>query len=35
VHVVPLDSVEQWLEKQSKGGKLIDLKLWSGLHFLL
>ena len=35
VHAVPLDSVDQWLEKQSKAGKLIDLKLWAGLHFLL
>ena len=35
VHAVPLDSIEQWLEKQSNDGKLVDLKLWSGLHFLV
>ena len=35
VHVVPHDSVEQWLKKQSGAGKLIDLKVWAGLHFLL
>ena len=34
VHAVPLDSVERWLKKQSKAGKLIDVKMWAGLHFL-
>ena len=34
VHAVPLDSIEQWLEKQSEAGKLIDVKMWAGLYFL-
>jgi ADP-ribose pyrophosphatase len=31
VHVVPLDGIRAWLEKQDA---LIDLKVWSGLYFV-
>jgi ADP-ribose pyrophosphatase len=32
-HEIPLDRVESWLKRQVKAGKLIDLKVYSGLHF--
>lgn len=35
VHAVPLDAVEDWLKRQQDGGKLLDLKLWAGLHFVM
>ena len=35
VHAIPVTELEDWLRKQSDGGKLIDLKLWGGLHFIL
>jgi ADP-ribose pyrophosphatase len=34
VHEVPLDAIEQWLKKQNGANKLVDLKIWAGLHFL-
>ncbi|NQZ56970.1 MAG: NUDIX hydrolase [Lentisphaeraceae bacterium] len=34
VHVVKLDSVEEWLYAQEKRGCIIDLKVWGGLYFL-
>jgi ADP-ribose pyrophosphatase len=34
VHAVPLDTLEQWLPKQRGAKKLIDLKVWTGLHFV-
>lgn len=34
VHVVELSKVDGWLEAQQEQGKLIDLKVWSGLRFL-
>jgi ADP-ribose pyrophosphatase len=34
VHTVPLDSLESWLREQEREGKMLDLKLWGGLHFL-
>jgi ADP-ribose pyrophosphatase len=35
VHAVPLSAIEQWLSRQKGAGKLIDLKLWGGLYFVL
>ena len=32
-HEVPLERVETWLKKQEKAGKVIDLKVFAGLHF--
>jgi ADP-ribose pyrophosphatase len=34
VHAIPLEELQSWLTKQEKGGKLIDLKVWGGLHFV-
>ena len=34
VHEVPLDTVEAWLRRQQKSGKLIDLKIWGALYFV-
>jgi ADP-ribose pyrophosphatase len=34
VHVVPRSNVARWLQEREKDGVLIDLKLWSGLHFV-
>ena len=34
VHVVNLDSVIPWLNEQEKNGKVIDLKVWSGLYLI-
>ncbi len=33
VHVVPLSEVEAWLRGQVADGKLVDLKVYAGLHF--
>jgi ADP-ribose pyrophosphatase len=33
VHEIPLDEVESWLTEQTTAGKLIDLKVYSALHF--
>jgi ADP-ribose pyrophosphatase len=33
VHCVPLAAVDVWLQQQAAGGKLIDLKVYSGLYF--
>jgi ADP-ribose pyrophosphatase len=35
VHAILLEEVRKWLGKQEKGGKLLDLKVWAGLYFLL
>lgn len=32
-HEVPLDRVEAFLKRQVKAGKLVDLKVYGGLHF--
>ncbi len=32
-HAVPLDGVEAWLAGQVAAGKLVDLKVYSGLYF--
>jgi len=32
-HEIPLARVEAWLKRQVKSGKLIDLKVYAGLHF--
>ena len=34
VHTIPMAEVEEWLRRQETDGKLIDLKLWSGLYFV-
>ena len=33
LHEVPLDDVETWLAAREREGRLIDLKLYSGLYF--
>lgn len=33
VHLVPLAEVETWLAAQEQAGRVIDLKIWSGLYF--
>ncbi|HEV8378626.1 MAG TPA: NUDIX hydrolase [Tepidisphaeraceae bacterium] len=33
VHEIPLDHVEHWLKKQTAQNKLVDLKVYSALHF--
>jgi ADP-ribose pyrophosphatase len=35
LHEVPVDRVPSWLEDQRKAGRLVDLKVYSGLCFLL
>jgi ADP-ribose pyrophosphatase len=35
VHTVPLHSIVEWLEFREREGKVIDLKIWGGLYFLL
>ena len=35
VHTVPLSGLDDWLQKQQNARKLIDLKLWAGLHFVM
>jgi ADP-ribose diphosphatase len=34
VHLVPAGDLSAWLEKQEKGGKLIDMKVWTGMYFV-
>jgi ADP-ribose pyrophosphatase len=34
VHAVPRGELVEWLRRKERQGVLIDLKLWSGLHFL-
>jgi ADP-ribose pyrophosphatase len=34
VHTIALDSLETWLREREREGKMLDLKLWGGLHFL-
>jgi ADP-ribose diphosphatase len=34
VHVVPRAEIVRWLCEREREGVLIDLKLWSGLHFV-
>jgi len=33
VHEIPLDQVERWLKAQTANNKLVDLKVYSALHF--
>ena len=33
VHTVPLDRAEEWLAGQVAAGKLVDLKVYTGLYF--
>jgi ADP-ribose pyrophosphatase len=33
VHEIPVDQVEQWLQGQLAQNKLVDLKVYSALHF--
>lgn len=35
VHRVPLTSAVEWLEERAKSGVLVDLKIYTGLFFLL
>ena len=34
VHLVPLSNLDNWIDCAEKSGKLIDIKLWTGIHFL-
>lgn len=34
VHTVPLHDLPEWLREREREGKLVDLKIWSGLYFL-
>lgn len=34
VHLVALDELAEWLKTKEEQGILIDLKIWSALHFL-
>ena len=34
VHEIPLGSIEAWLKKQQKSGKMVDLKVWGALYFV-
>lgn len=33
-HLVPIDTIDQWFAEQEMAGKIIDLKVFSGLRFL-
>ena len=33
LHEVPLAGIERWLDDQAAGGKLVDLKVYTGLYF--
>ena len=35
VHEIPRAEVVEWLRRREREGTLIDLKVWTGLHFLL
>ncbi|MFP4105617.1 MAG: NUDIX hydrolase [Phycisphaerae bacterium] len=35
VHEIPLDEVEAWLDRQAEAGKVIDLKIYLGLYYLM
>jgi ADP-ribose pyrophosphatase len=34
VHVVPLDGIAAWLRDREHEGRLVDMKVWAGLHFV-
>ncbi|HSP34204.1 MAG TPA: NUDIX hydrolase [Thermoanaerobaculia bacterium] len=34
VHAIPVSALADWLKKQNGAGKIVDLKVWSGLYFL-
>jgi len=34
VHAVPLSALRHWLQRKEGEGVLVDLKVWSGLHFI-
>ncbi len=33
-HAVPLEAIEEWLKRQKGAGRLIDMKVWTGLYFV-
>ena len=35
VHQVPRADIEHWLQRKGGEGVLIDLKVWTGLYFLV
>ena len=35
VHAIPVAEIRQWLAAEERTGKLIDLKVWGGLYFLI
>jgi len=34
VHAIPRSGLSDWLKKQIASGKLVDLKVWTGLYFM-
>jgi ADP-ribose diphosphatase len=34
VHLVSVQDLPNWLERQAQGGKLIDMKVWTGMYFV-
>jgi ADP-ribose pyrophosphatase len=34
VHEAPLEKIHEWLSAREREGKLIDPKIWAGLHFI-
>lgn len=34
IHEVPLKNIDQWLKRQSRNGRLIEPKIYTGLYFL-
>ena len=34
VHLVPVDQVDAWLAEQERAGKLVDVKIFTGLRFV-
>jgi len=35
IHEVPLDGIHQWLEDRRREGKMLDLRIYTGLYFML
>jgi len=34
VHLVPIDRIDTWITEQEQAGKLVDVKIFSGLRFV-
>lgn len=33
-HAVPMDAIGEWLKRRQEAGRLIDMKVWTGLYFV-